>query len=170
MPRTIIAVFKGPQQVKEAVEEIQGESLANSKISLIVRTDYLHQDSYSEEFANELTIGSTEIDFEHLNGWLIHSPPTYIPNLGECIIAGPLADELLHGRKSQGLADALITYGLSPERARHYEHKVRRGHHLVLVTVSQEKVNSVANTLQGFGGRDIEKWSKDLDHPLHIHG
>lgn len=170
MARTIIAVFKGPQQVKEAIEEIQGESLANSKISLIVRTDYLHQGSFGEEYANELTVGPTEMDFEQFSGWLIHSPPTNIPDLGKCIIAGPLADELLHGREGQGLADTLITYGLSPERARYYENKVRRGHHLVIVTVSQEKANSVANTLQGFGGRDIEKWSKDLGHPLHIHG
>lgn len=169
MSRTIIAVFRGPQQVKEAIEEIQGESLANSKISVIVRTDYIHQGSYSEEFANELALAPTEINFDRFNAWLVHSPPITVPNLGECVVAGPLSDELLHGRLGQGLADALHTYGLSPERARHYEHKVRSGHHLVLVTVSQEKVNSVANTLQGMGGRDIEKWSKELDHPLHLH-
>jgi len=41
MRKTAIAIFKGPQQTKEAIEEIQGESLANSKISVIVRSEFI---------------------------------------------------------------------------------------------------------------------------------
>jgi hypothetical protein len=168
MLRTVLAVFKGPQQTKEAIEEIQGESLANSYISVIVRSEYLHQRDFKEEIANELAFVPTEINLDRFNAWLVQAPPMDIPNLGKCVVAGPLANELLHGQADQGLADALLTYGLTPERARHYEYEVRSGHFLVVITTEQEKVNSVANALQKFGGRDIEKWNRELDHPLHI--
>lgn len=168
MSRTILAVFKGPQQTKEAVEEIQGESLANNNISVIVRAGYLHQGDFKEEIANELAFVPPEINFDRFNAWLVQAPPMDIPNLGECVVAGPLANDLLHRPHGQGLAEALLSYGLSPERARHYEYEVRTGHFLVLITTEQEKVNSVANALQKFGGRDIEKWNKSLDHALHM--
>ncbi|MEL1136456.1 hypothetical protein AAC978_14885 [Desulfitobacterium sp. THU1] len=168
MSRTILAIFKGPQQTKEAVEEIQGESLANSYISVIVRANSLHQGDFHEEIANELAFAPAEINFDRFNAWLVQAPPMDIPNLGECVVAGPLANDLLHRPHGQGLVEALLSYGLNPERARHYEHEVRTGHFLVVITTDQEKVNSVANALQKFGGRDIEKWNKELDHPLHM--
>jgi len=168
MLRTVLAVFKGPHQTKEAIEEIQGESLANSYISVIVRAEYLQQRNFHEEIANELSYVPTEINLDRFNAWLVQAPPMDIPNIGKCVVAGPLANELLHNQEGKGLADALLTYGLSEERARHYEYEVRSGHFLVLISTEQEKVNSVANALQKFGGRDIEKWSKTLDHPLHI--
>lgn len=165
--RSVIAVFKGPQQTKEAIEEIQGESLANSFISVLVRSEYLHQGSFKEEIANELAYHPSEINLDLFNAWLVQAPPMNIPNLGECVAAGPLANDLLHRPHGQGLLEALLSYGLSEERARHYEHEVRTGHYLVLIETEQEKVNSVANALQKFGGRDIEKWNKELDHPLY---
>lgn len=168
MLRTVLAVFKGPQQTKEAVEEIQGESLANSYISVIVRSSYLHQGDFKEEIANELAFVPPEINFDRFNAWLVQAPPMDIPNLGECVVAGPIASELLHSPHGKGLADALMVYGLSPERARHYEYEVRTGHFLTIITTEQEKVNSVANALQKFGGRDIEKWNKTIGHALHM--
>lgn len=165
--RSVLAIFKGPQQTKEAVEEIQGESLANSYISVIVRSEYLHQGSFNEEIANELAYHPAEINLDRFNAWLVQSPPIDVPNLGNCVVAGPLANDLLHRPHGQGLGEALLSYGLSEERVRHYEHEVRTGHFLVLIETEQEKVNSVANALQHFGGRDIEKWNKALDHPLY---
>lgn len=165
--RSVIAIFKGPQQTKEAIEEIQGESLANSFISVLVRSEYLHQGNIKEELANELAYHPAEINFDLFNAWLVQAPPIDIPNLGECVIAGPLANDLLHRPHGQGLGEALLSYGISEERARHYEHEARSGHFLVLIQTEQEKVNSVANALQKFGGRDIEKWNKELDHPTY---
>ncbi|WP_206813053.1 hypothetical protein [Paradesulfitobacterium ferrireducens] len=167
MERTVTAIFKSPQQTKEAVEEIQGESLANSKISVLVRTEYIHQGSFQEEFAAELNLYPPEVNLDRFNSWLVQAPPMEVPNLGEVVAAGPLANELMKRPHGEGLVEALLSYGLSAERARHYEHEVRTGHYLVLITTEHEKVNSVANALQKFGGRDIEKWNKEIDHPLH---
>ena len=167
MLRTVLAVFKGPQQTKEAIEEIQGESLANSKISVIVRTEYIHQGSFLEELANELAYRPPEVNLDRFNAWLVQAPPIRVPNLGEVVVAGPLANDLILRPKGQGLTEVLLSYGLSEERARHYEHEVRTGHYLVLIQTEQEKVNSVANALEKFGGRDVEKWNKELDHPLY---
>lgn len=167
MLRTVVAIFKGPQQTKEAVEEIQGESLANSKISVVVRKEYIHQGSFREEIADELAYAPSEINLDRFNAWLVQAPPMDIPNLGEVVVAGPLANDLLHRPHGQGLAEALLSYGLSEESARHYEHEVRTGHYFVLIQTSHEKVNSVANALQCYGGRDIEKWNKEIGHPLY---
>ncbi|CAA7602054.1 Hypothetical protein DEACI_2726 [Acididesulfobacillus acetoxydans] len=166
MLRTVVAVFKGPAQTKEALEEIQGESLANSKISLVVRQDFLRQRNFAEEIASELSYRPVEKNLDLFNAWLVQAPPFDIPNLGVTLAAGPIANTLSHLPDGAGLADALLSHGLSGERARHYEHEVRTGHYLVLVETEREKVNSVANALSSFGGRDVEKWSKELEHPL----
>ena len=167
MSKTAIAIFKGPQQTKEAIEEIQGESLANSKISVIVRSEYLHQGAFKEEIANELAYYPSEINLDKFNAWLVQAAPFTVPNLGEVVVAGPLANKLMHQAQGRGLADALLIYGLSEIRARHYEHEVRTGHWLVLIQTNHEKINSVANALRSFGGRDIEKWNTEIEHPIY---
>lgn len=167
MRKTAIAIFKGPHQTKEAIEEIQGESLANSKISVIVRTEFIHQGEFREEIANELAYYPSEINLDKFNAWLVQVAPFNVPNLGEVVVAGPLADQLLHQPQGRGLVEVLLIYGLSEIRARHYEHEVRTGHWLVLIQTSHEKINSVANALRSFGGRDIEKWNTEIEHPLY---
>ncbi len=167
MRKTAIAIFKGPHQTKEAIEEIQGESLANSKISVIVRSEFIHQGEFREEIANELAYYPSEINLDKFNAWLVQVAPFNVPNLGEVVVAGPLANQLLHQPQGRGLVEVLLIYGLSEIRARHYEHEVRTGHWLVLIQTSQEKINSVANALRSFGGRDIEKWNTEIEHPLY---
>ena len=167
MRKTAIAIFKGPQQTKEAIEEIQGESLANSKISVIVRSEFIHQGEFREEIANELAYYPSEINLDKFNAWLVQVAPFNVPNLGEVVVAGPLANQLLHQPQGRGLVEVLLIYGLSEIRARHYEHEVRTGHWLVLIQTSHEKINSVANALRSFGGRDIEKWNTEIEHPLY---
>ena len=167
MRKTVIALFKGPQQTKEAIEEIQGESLANSKISVIVRAEFIHQGEFHEEIANELAYYPSEINLDKFNAWLVQAPPFVVPNLGEVVVAGPLAGELMHQPQGRGLVEVLLIYGLSEIRARHYEHEVRTGHWLVLIQTNHEKINSVANALRSFGGRDIEKWNTEIEHPIY---
>ncbi|TGE37741.1 hypothetical protein E4K67_13580 [Desulfosporosinus fructosivorans] len=167
MRKTAIAIFKGPQQTKEAIEEIQGESLANSKISVIVRSEFIHQGEFREEIANELAYYPSEINLDKFNAWLVQVAPFNVPNLGEVVVAGPLADQLMHQPQGRGLVEVLLIYGLSEIRARHYEHEVRTGHWLVLIQTNHEKINSVANALRSFGGRDIEKWNTEIEHPLY---
>lgn len=167
MRKTAIAIFKGPQQTKEAVEEIQGESLANSQISVMVRVEYIHQGEFREEIANELAYYPSEINLDKFNAWLVQTPPFDVPNLGKAAVAGPLASQLQHQPHGRGLVEVLLSYGLSEIRARHYEHEVRTGHWLVLIQTSQEKINSVANALGAYGGKDIEKWNTEIGHPLY---
>ena len=167
MRKTAIAIFKGPQQTKEAIEEIQGESLANSKISVIVRSEFIHQGEFREEIANELAYYPSEINLDKFNAWLVKVAPFNVPDLGEVVVAGPLANQLMHQPQGRGLVEVLLIYGLSEIRARHYEHEVRTGHWLVLVQTSHEKINSVANALRSFGGRDIEKWNTEIEHPIY---
>jgi len=167
MRKTAIAIFKGPQQTKEAIEEIQGESLANSQISVIVRSEFIHQGEFREEIANELAYYPSEINLDKFNAWLVQAPPFNVPNLGEVAVAGPLASQLMHQPQGRGLVEVLLIYGLSEIRARHYEHEVRTGHWLVLIQTNHEKINSVANALRSFGGRDIEKWNTEIEHPIY---
>lgn len=167
MRKTAIAIFKGPQQMQEAIEEIQGESLANSKISVIVRSEFIHLGEFREEIANELAYYPSEINLDKFNAWLVQAPPFNVPDLGEVVVAGPLASELMHQAQGRGLVEALLSYGLSEIRAQHYEHEVRAGHWLVLIQTHHEKINKLANTLRSYGGRDIEKWNTKIEHPIY---
>lgn len=170
MRNTAIAIFKGPQQTKEVIDKILGESLANSKVSVIVRSEYIHQGEFHEEIANELAYYPSEINLDKFNAWLVQAPPMDVPNLGNVVVAGPLASKLMHQPQGLGLPEALRYYGLTEARARHYEHEVRTGHWLVLVNTERDHINSVANTLHSFGGRDIEKWNTEIGHPIYPRG
>ena len=167
MNKTAIAIFKGSQQMKGAIQEIQGGSLANSKISVIIRSQFIHQGEFREEIANEMAYHPNDVSSDIFNSWLVQAPPFEIPNLGEVVVAGPLANELMHQPQGQGLVEALIGYGLSKTRAQHYEQEVGTGHWLVLIQTNQGKINQLANTLNSYGGRDIEKWSTEIEHPIH---
>lgn len=167
MLHTAVAIFKAPQQTKEAIEEIQGENLVNSKVSVMVLSQYFHQGQYREEIASELAYYSDETNFDKYHTWLVQSSPFVVPNLGEVVVAGPLANQLMHHPHGRGLVEVLITYGLTEIRARHYEHEVRTGHWFVLIQSEHEKIKSIANTLRGYGGRDIEIWNKEVDHPIY---
>lgn len=167
MLKTVVGIFKSPIQTKEALEEIQGESLANSKISVVVRQEYLRQGNVKEEIASEIAYYPVEKNLDQFNAWLVQSPPIDVPNLGIVLAAGPIANVLTHLPAGMGFEEALRGYGLSDIRARHYENEIRTGHYFVLVQTEQEKVNSVANTLQCYGGRDIEKWNKEILHPMY---
>ena len=162
----IISTFKGQQQAKEALEEIRISSLANSKISVLTRTASMDQ-TFSEEFASELTYVLSEPSLENFNGWLVFTEPFNLVNIGEVVAAGPLANELIHGAENKSLSDHLLHHGLSDQRASYYEEKVRDGHYLILVETDSDKDSATANTLTRYGGRDIEKWHKELDHPIY---
>ena len=167
MSKTAIAMFKGAQQMKGAIQEIQGGSLANSKISVMIQSKFLHRGEFKEEIANELAYHPNDVSADIFNAWLVQAPPFEVPNLGEVVVAGPLANELMHQPQGQGLVEALIGYGLTKIRARHYEHEVRTGHWLVLIQTHHEKINKLANTLRSYGGRDIEKWNTKIEHPIY---
>ena len=167
MSRTVIAIFKGPQQTKDAIEEIREGSLANSKISVMIRSEFIQKGEFQEEIANELAYNPSETNLDKFNAWLVQAPPFDVPDLGEVMVAGPLASELMHQAQGSGLVAVLLSYGLSENRAQHYEHKVRTGHWLVLIQTNHEKVNKLANTLRSYGGRDIEKWNTNIEHPIY---
>ena len=167
MFKTAIAIFKGPQQTQDAIEEIQGGSLANSKLSVMVRSEFMHQGEFREEIASELAYYPSEINLDTFNAMLVQAPPFDVPDLGEVVVAGPLAGELMHQPQGYGLVQALQIYGLSELRARHYEHEVRTGHWLVLIQTHHEKINKLANTLRSYGGRDIEKWNTNIEHAIY---
>ena len=170
MSKTAVAIFKGSQQMKGAIQEIQGGSLANSKISVMIRSQFLHQGEFREEIANELAYHPNDVSADIFNAWLVQAPPFDVPNLGEVVVAGPLANKFLHQDQGHGLVEALLDYGLTDLRARHYEEAVRTGHWLVLIQTDQDKINKLGNTLSSYGGRDIEKWSTRIEHPIYPHG
>lgn len=170
MLNTAIAIFKGSQQAQSAIEEIRGGSLANSKISLMVRTEFLPQGEFHEEIASELTYSPRELNLDQFNAWLVQAPPIDVPNLGEVLVAGPLASELMHQAQGRGFVDVLLSYGLSEIRAHHYEHEVRTGHWFVLIQTNHDKINKLGNTLRSYGARDIEKWHTEIEHPLYPNG
>jgi hypothetical protein len=167
MLNTVIAIFKGSQQAQSAIEEIREGSLANSKISLMVLTEFLQQGESSEEIASELAYSPRELNLDQFNAWLVQAPPIDVPNLGEVLVAGPLASELMHQAQGRGFVDVLQSYGLSEIRAHHYEHEIRTGHWFVLIQTNHDKINKLGNTLRSYGGRDIEKWNTEIGHPIY---
>lgn len=117
MLKTVVAIFKGLVQTKEALEEIQGESLANSRISVIVRQDYLRQRNFVEEIASEIAYYPVEKNLDPFNAWLVQAPPLDVPNLGLTLAAGPLAGVLAHLPPDAGLAALSGTLEVGSERS-----------------------------------------------------
>ncbi len=166
MRRSVIGVFKSPNQAKQAIEEIRGESLANNYISVVVRSRTLYSDDHKEEFAQELTRFPAEKMLGIFNGYLVQSGPIELPGIGEVMAGGPLAGSLVQ-ETDKGLAGNLANYGLTHEHAVHYEREVLDGNVLVVVEADSDYINEIANHLYTYGGRQIEKWSRTTNSPTY---
>lgn len=162
MRRAVISWFKSLEQAQGAIKEIGEAKLANNEISLVVKAD--HPTRFWFEMGEELTEQAAN-PLAVFNGMLVQTQTIELPELGKVAAAGPLGGTLMR-EGDEGLSQSLANYGLSEDRAKYYEQKVRDNMVLALIETDNSKVNRVANILSAFGGKDVEKWSRTIDKPL----
>lgn len=162
MDRTVIAVFKSLTQAMEAIREIAETKAASNGISLVLPRQ---NEALDWETAAELDGGAAPQPADPFAGLLVGVNSIDLPGVGPVTAAGPLAGALAR-EPGKGLADCLVNAGLTPDRAAYYEQQVGRGMVLAAIRTDNAKSSRVANFLSAFGGRDVEKWSKTLNHSL----
>jgi len=162
MNRTVIALFKSLEQARGAIREIGETKTANSEISVVLRKQPA---VFDWETAAEMGGQPRPQPMDEFKGVLVAVDEVELPGLGAVAAGGPLAGALKR-EPDKGLAGNLVSYGLPPGRAADYEKQVGEGLVLTLIKTDNSKVGRVANFLSAFGGRDVEKWSKSIAHPL----
>ena len=152
MKQTVIGIFNSEEQAALALKEISFDRLANNEISILK--------------VKEATNNSNLI--KDLQGFVINQADFEIAEIGEAFIGGPIADKLKNST-AQSLKGALMIYGVSPQEALEYELLVKEGKVLVVFETNSEKSSQVANTLSEYGGKNISKWNKNLNHSLKVY-
>ncbi|GAW91012.1 general stress protein [Calderihabitans maritimus] len=158
--RTIVGTFKSLDQARRAIKEICEEGLANNQISLVLKKNYKVDAEYAEEVAGDLF----ENKLHDFRGILVQADDIELPEVGTVEAGGPLAGALRQGDKT--LQEALTYYGVSKDMAAYYQQQVSQGRVLAVIETNNDKVNQTANILDGYGAKDVFKWSKRINKPL----
>lgn len=158
--RTVVGLFSSLEQARRAIVEIGEDSLANNQVSLVIKKRSPAKEEYAAEIAGYPAPGTLD-DF---HGLLVQVQDINLDRIGSVEAGGPVAGAI--SQEDKGLAEVLGYYGMDFDRARYYEDQVATGMALVVIETNNDKVNQVANILLGYGGQQVEKWSKTLNHRL----
>lgn len=156
--KTVLAIFPSFPPAARAVRTVDAKRLANSEISLLVKTP----SPFREEVGEEL------FPKDNLSGVLVGGNTFDLPEIGPVMALGPLAG-FLQKHPEHGISRALINYGLTESKADFFARGVMDGQTLVLCETNNDKANNLANILEENGGDFVEKWNKHVHRPEYPH-
>ena len=144
--RTLSKVYDTHGQARQAVSDLRGEGVADSKISVVankhVSAEYDDLDDYSET-ATGAGLGAA---VGGAGGLLTGLGIIAIPGVGPVVAAGWLAATLvgaLAGAATGGVVGALVDAGVSKDDVDVYSEAIRRGGTLVTVRADDGEASKV---------------------------
>jgi len=167
--RTISAVFKEESQLDGVVRRLLDRGVPQDHISMMGKnfqsntriTGFItKKDVILGGLRNGAIFGSLFGSFLSL---LTGVGILFIPFVGSVVAAGPLSAVLLGaasgalaGSAGAGLVSALVTLGMSEEKAAVYQTRVEAGEFLVMAEVPANKASDIQLLLESAGGEEIE--------------
>ncbi|NLC10951.1 MAG: hypothetical protein GX767_01685 [Firmicutes bacterium] len=149
----VVGIFNEHSQAERALRQLQENGFSEEQISLVAKRDENQEGGQEGQDLGDGTLTGSAIG--GLAGLLAGTGALLIPGVGPIIAAGPLAATLT-GVVGGGIAGGLIDYGISEERGRYYEERVRQGSVLVSVKAEDDKVENAAEILRNMGAEDVE--------------
>ena len=166
--RTISAVFKEESQLDGVVRRLLDRGVPQDHISMMGKnfqsntriTGFItKKDVILGGLRNGAIFGSLFGSFLSL---LTGVGILFIPFVGSVVAAGPLSAVLLGaasgaiaGSAGAGLVSALVTLGMSEEKAAVYQTRVEAGEFLVMAEVPADKASDIQLLLESAGGEEI---------------
>ena len=166
--KCVSAVFKEQEQVDRVVRQLIDRGISKDNISVVgknfksetrIRGFLTRKKVILEGLKEGAIFGSL---FGSFLGLLTEVGVLLVPFVGAVVAAGPLGAALLGaasgaiaGSLGAGLASALISLGMPKEKATIYETRLEAGEFLLVVEVSAELAEEIAQLLESGGGEEI---------------
>jgi len=162
-PIAVIGIYPTCIEVENAVEVFYDAGFQSADISLLLPQKMSDVDLFIEEaadtFESATTGAKTVATIDGPLGWLEEIGPAAIPEEGNFIAAGPIAEALEvggSGGASGALVAALIGFGIPENETSEYEEKILQGGALLSVHCENAEAAERARNLHcGVGGTNV---------------
>lgn len=166
--RTVSAVLKTEQQVREVIQKLIDQGISRDHISVMGK-DFQSQTRISGFISKkDVILGGLRTGavfgslFGSLLGLLTGVGVLFIPFVGSVVAAGPIgavllgaASGALAGSAGAGLASVLATLGMPEDKAAIYETRIQAGEFLLMAEVPTAKAAEVQSLLEASGGEEL---------------
>lgn len=166
--RTITAVFKEESEIKSVVDRLLDRGVSRDHISVMGRNFQSETRISGFITKKDVILGGLRSGaifgslFGSLLSLLTGVGVLFIPFVGSVVAAGPISAVLLGaatgalaGSAGAGLASALVTLGMSEEKAAIYETRLQAGDFLVMAEVPSDRSGEYQLLMESAGGEEI---------------
>jgi cation transport regulator ChaB len=173
--RTITAVFKEENQIKDVVERLLNRGLSRDHISVMGRNFQSETRITGFITKKDVILGGLRSGaifgsfFGSLLSLLTGVGVLFIPFVGSVVAAGPISAVLLGaatgalaGSAGAGLASVLATLGMPEDKATVYETRLKAGEFLVMAEVPTDRSGEYQLLMESAGGEEIYISDKPL--------
>lgn len=167
MAKTIVALYDGLSNAKNAVQDLVKAGFTRDAISLVARDIEGRYATYFEKQEGQESEAPPSDEEEGaiiggliggLAGMLLGLGMIAIPGIGPVIAAGPLATMLLGagaGTVTGSLVGAIVEWDVPEEEAKYYVERVQQGSTLVVVRTTDDQADLVTSLLNRHHPVDI---------------
>ncbi len=169
MANVVLGVFDNREHADMAVEELAGEGVNTSDISIVAKDSVVTVEGQGKGVAEGAVSGAaTGTVLGGIAGLLIGVGAIAIPGIGGLLIGGPLAAALglggaaattvsgaVTGALAGGLIGGLTGLGVPEEDAKVYESRIREGGILTAVPVDKDKEATAIRILEDHGATQV---------------
>jgi uncharacterized membrane protein len=161
MTRTVVGLFRDPDEAQVAVHDLVQAGFANADISIVTRKgEPGEEDPSTANVSAENTSGTMKgAAIGGLAGALLGVAALAIPGIGPVLAAGPIAAALTGagvGAATGGIFGALSDMGVPEHEAHYLAEGIRRGGTLVVVHATPDNSDRAQSVLDRHGAIGIE--------------
>jgi len=177
--RSISAIFKERDQVDQVIRRLLDRGVSKDDISVMGKN--FHSETRIGGFITKKDVILEGLRRGGIFGSLFGSTLAlltgvgvlFIPFVGTVAAAGPLGTALLGaasgailGSAGGGLASALVTLGMSEDKAAVYQTRVEAGEFLLVAEVPADKSGEIQMLLESAGGEEVSVSEATLPRPV----
>ncbi|WP_036487983.1 glycine zipper family protein [Myxosarcina sp. GI1] len=172
-------VFKSREDIENALRALKDNGFNMDNVSLLARDleGVESADEVTEQHGNEASEGAgigatTGTVLGGIGGFLVGAGVLAIPGVGPVLAAGVGISEIAAtlagagiGAAAGGIVGALVGLGIPEEKAKVYEDRIKAGDYLLMVTGTENEVESAASILRDRHIQEFEIYdARDLDN------
>ncbi|MGV2829917.1 general stress protein [Myxosarcina sp. GI1(2024)] len=164
-----VGVFERREDVESALRALKDKGFNMDNVSLLARDieGVEGADQVTDKEGNEASEGAgigatTGTVLGGIGGFLVGAGVLAIPGVGPVLAAGVGISEIAStlagagiGAAAGGIVGALVGLGIPEEKAKVYEDRIKAGDYLLMVTGTEDEVESAASILRD---RDIQEF------------
>lgn len=173
-----VGVYKNREDIEAVLKAIKDSGYDMNRVSLITRhiDDIEGAREVTEEHGNEAKEGAAAgatsgTVLGAVGGFLVGVGVLSIPGIGPILAAGVEIPAIAStaagagiGAATGGIIGALVGLGIPEEKAKVYENRIKAGEHLLMVSGTEEQLESVTSIMHDHNVEEFDIYAaRDLD-------